>query len=130
MSGFRMDRINSQLMREISRILMSDVKDEVASQAIVTSVECSKDLKYAKVYYTALTARRKSLAEALEKVAGFVRKTLGSRLRYRTVPLLTFVFDETEEKARQMDTLLDQVVTDLPPEPEAEAPDGSNGEGK
>ena len=52
MPRFRMGRINSQLQREISLILSREVRDEKLAEVIVTSVECSKDLKYAKVYYT------------------------------------------------------------------------------
>ena len=50
MPRFRMGRINSQLQREISLILAQDVRDAKLAEVIVTSVDCSKDLKYAKVY--------------------------------------------------------------------------------
>lgn len=121
MSDFRMDRVNSQLMREISRILMIEVKDDAASLAIVTSVECSRDLKYAKVFFTTLeTKNRGTISKALAKSAGFVRKQLGSTLHYRTVPQLTFIYDDTEDKAREMDQLLDRVAAQLSDEEAAD----------
>lgn len=115
MPGFRMGRINSQLQREISQILSREVRDEKLGEVIVTSVECSKDLKYAKVYYTTLRREgRGEIAQLLDKVTGFVRSTLGHRLSYRTVPELTFKFDDSEELAREMDRVLDKIAEQLP----------------
>lgn len=121
MPRFRMGRINSQLQREISLILSREVRDEKLAEVIVTSVECSKDLKYAKVYYTTLREEgRAEIAKLLEKVSGYVRSLLGRVLPYRTVPELTFRFDDSEELAREMDRVLDRISAELPPE-ESEA---------
>lgn len=117
MPRFRINRINSQLQREISMILAHEVRDDKLSEVIVTSVDCSKDLKYAKVYYTTLRETgRSEIAKLLEKVSGYVRTTLGHRLSYRTVPELTFVYDNTEELAREMDRVLDKIAESLPKE--------------
>lgn len=117
MPRFRINRINSQLQREISMILAHEVRDDKLSEVIVTSVDCSKDLKYAKVYYTTLRETgRSEIAKLLEKVSGYVRATLGHRLSYRTVPELTFVYDNTEELAREMDRVLDKIAESLPKE--------------
>ena len=121
MPRVRMGRINSQLQREISLILSREVRDEKLAEVIVTSVECSKDLKYAKVYYTTLREEgRAEIAKLLEKVSGYVRSSLGRVLSYRTVPELTFRFDDSEELAREMDRVLDRISAELPPE-ESEA---------
>jgi len=117
-----MGRINSQLQREISLILSREVRDEKLAEVIVTSVECSKDLKYAKVYYTTLREEgRAEIAKLLEKVSGYVRSLLGRVLPYRTVPELTFRFDDSEELAREMDRVLDRISAELPPEESGEA---------
>ena len=124
MPRFRMGRINSQLQREISLILSREVRDEKLAEVIVTSVECSKDLKYAKVYYTTLREEgRAEIAKLLEKVSGYVRSSLGRVLSYRTVPELTFRFDDSEELAREMDRVLDRISAELPPETPVEAED-------
>lgn len=126
MPRFRMGRINSQLQREISLILSREVRDEKLAEVIVTSVECSKDLKYAKVYYTTLREEgRAEIAKLLEKVSGYVRSSLGRVLSYRTVPELTFRFDDSEELAREMDRVLDRISAELPPETPVEAEDAS-----
>ncbi len=115
MPRFRMGRVNSQLQREISQILAQEVRDEKLGEAIITSVDCSKDMKYAKVYYTILRPEgRTEIARLLEKVSGFVRTTLGRRLSNRTVPELTFKFDDSEELAREMDRVLDKIAFSQP----------------
>lgn len=120
MPRFRINRINSQLQREISMILAHEVRDAKLAEVIVTSVDCSKDLKYAKVYYTTLREKgRGEIAKLLGKAAGFVRTTLGRSLAYRTVPELTFKFDDSEELARKMDSVLDKISAELPRETDA-----------
>ncbi len=119
MPRFRIDRINSQLRREISLILAREVRDDKLAEVIVTSVDCSKDLKYAKVYYTTLREKgRGEIAKLLGNAAGFVRSTLGRTLAYRTVPELTFKFDGSEEAARRMDLVLDRLRDERPAEPD------------
>ena len=135
MPRFRMGRINSQLQREISVILAQDVRDAKLGEVIITSVDCSKDLKYAKVYYTTLRENgRGEIAKLLENAAGFVRATLGRRLSYRTVPELTFRFDDSEELAREMDRVLDRIAETTPVGEEAasdlEREDGDDGSAK
>lgn len=120
MAGFRMDRINSQLLREISQLLITGIKDERTQGAIITSVNCSRDLKHARVYFTTLDeGLRGSTGEALRKAAGTLRASLGKALRLRTVPELTFVFDNSEIKAREMDAFLDKVAPPMPQEEES-----------
>ncbi len=114
MPGFRMERVNSQLQREISHILSSVIKEDRVHDAIITSVDCAKDLKTAKVYYTTLNEKgRQGLAKALEKVSSAVRQALSRNLSLRTVPELRFIFDESEIQAREMDKILDYVTAEL-----------------
>lgn len=124
MARHRMDRINSQLQREISVILSQQVRDEELHGVIVTSVECSKDLKYARVYFTILRKEHLDhILELLEKASGFIRSTLGRTLSYRTVPQLTFKFDDSEVLAREMDEVLNRIVAELPEETEEDRND-------
>lgn len=67
MSTFRMARINKQLQREISLMLEQRVKNDVARNAIITGVECARDLEFARVYFTTLDpAMRESVLTELQ----------------------------------------------------------------
>ena len=95
---FRMARINKQLQREISLLLESRIKKETVKDAIITGVDCSRDLDVAKVFFTALTPeRRRELREELASVRGALRTLLGQVLKLRRIPSLDFVPDESAD---------------------------------
>lgn len=111
MTVHRMDRINSQLLREISLLIRREIKDKDALRAVITSVDCSRDLGHAKVFFTTVEQHGRSATQkALQKTAGFLRSRLGHLLKLRKIPELQFLFDMTEENARKMDALLDSLV--------------------
>ncbi|MCF4150452.1 30S ribosome-binding factor RbfA [Dethiosulfovibrio sp. F2B] len=112
MAGFRIERVNKELQREISRLLEFSVKDENAKRAVITGVDCAKDLKSAKIYFTTISQEdRRSVSESLKKVRTFLRSSLAQSLRIRTVPELRFIYDTSGEYGRSIDRLLDMVVT-------------------
>lgn len=112
MAGFRIERVNKELQREISRLLEFSVKDENAKRAVITGVDCAKDLKSAKVYFTTISPEdRRSVSESLKKVRTFLRSSLAQSLRIRTVPELRFIYDTSGEYGRSIDRLLDMVIT-------------------
>ncbi len=111
MVTYRIDRINKEFLRAISEMLQSRIKKESVSEAILTKVNASKDLSYAKVYYTLIdTSRREEIQKALDSVAGQIRSLLGRDMHLRTIPELHFVYDDSEARARAMDELLDKVA--------------------
>jgi len=111
MVTYRIDRINKEFLRAISGMLRSRIKKEGVSEAILTKVNASKDLSYAKVFYTLIdTSRRAEIQDALDSVAGQIRSMLGREMHLRTIPELHFTYDDSEAKARAMDELLDRVA--------------------
>jgi len=110
MVTYRIDRINKEFLRAISEILQTRIKREDVKDAILTNVNASKDLSYAKVYYTLINVkRREEVQKSLDIVSGQIRALLGREMHLRTIPELHFVYDNSEEKARAMDALLDKV---------------------
>lgn len=111
MSGFRMERINKELVREIVYLLEFSIKDDNAKNAVITSVNCSRDLKHAKVWFTTLTEdKRTSTLEALKSAAGQLRKLMGERMYLRTTPQLEFCIDTSQDYGRRIDSLLDSLA--------------------
>lgn len=107
---FRMARINKQLQREISLLLESRIKKDAVKDAIITGVECSRDLETARVFFTALdAARRTSLLEELRSVRGALRTLLGQSLKLRHIPALEFVADESSDYGKHIDGILDRL---------------------
>lgn len=111
MVTFRINRINKEILRSISELLRTRIKNEAVREAILTSVSVSRDLGHAKVFYTLLDESAKErVQEALEASAGLLRSILGKEMRLRSVPELHFFYDDTEANARMMDKLLDSVM--------------------
>ncbi len=96
MAKYRRDRINDEMRREMMEILRK-VKDPRVQDAFisVTAVDCTADLKYAKIYYSALRGDEKELAKGLKAATGFIRRELAAGLNLRITPELTFVRDSS-----------------------------------
>ncbi len=111
MVTYRIARINKEFLRAISEILQIRIKKDNVKDAILTKVSTSKDLSFAKVFYTLIDMDRKDeIQKALDSTAGQIRSMLGKDMHLRTIPELHFVYDDSEAKARAMEELLDKVA--------------------
>ncbi len=98
------------MQREISLLLELRVKNEMAKNAIITDVDCSKDLEQAKVYFTTIDPSiREDVQKALTSAGGLLRSALGKQLALRQTPALSFYIDDSEEYGRSIDVLLDSL---------------------
>jgi ribosome-binding factor A len=108
-----MARINKQLQREISLLLEHRVKNDVARSAIVTGVECARDLEFARVYFTTLDpATRESVLAELQSVKGALRSMLGQILKIRHIPALEFMIDRSLDYGDRIDGILHNLGLD------------------
>ena len=113
MGTFRMARINKQLQREISLLLEERIKKETVKDAIITGVDCARDLERARVFFTALDPRRRpALLEELQSIGGVLRTLLGQSMRLRQIPALEFVMDESADYGEKIDTILARLGMD------------------
>ncbi len=120
MSELRKARIRSAIERELSKYLHS-LDDERLRNITVTSVVLSKDLRYAKVYFTSLghEEEKDEILEALTKASRRIQKDIANRLKnMRYVPLLSFHFDLSIQKGNKMLNLLDKVQEEIDRHPE------------
>jgi ribosome-binding factor A len=111
--GSRPARVADQIRSELATLLAREVHDPGIGFITLTRVQVTPDLQQARVYYTALgddPTRRKS-ARALERAAPFLRRQIGSRLRLRRTPELTFVFDESVAGQDRIEQILDEIRT-------------------
>ncbi len=113
---FRLERINSEMLKSISEIIRNKVKDPRVSEMVsVTKVVTAKDLRTAKVYVSIYgdSEKIKSTFDALKQCEGFIHHELGVEFKQlRVVPRLTFIADETEEYGRHIDLLLKEIKSD------------------
>lgn len=111
MSSKRLDRLSSQLVREVSDILQRKVSDPRVGWVTVTRASLSPDLQLAKIYVSTLEGgeRREQALAALKHAEGFVRHELGARLQLRVTPQVRFFPDEDLEKAERINRILGEL---------------------
>jgi len=109
----RVERVASLIKREISQMVMLDIKDDRvgAGMVSVTDVDVSGDLQHAKVFvsiYGTPEAKAETM-EGLRAATGFVRSELGQRLRLRRTPEIIFREDLGMERGTKVLSLINQL---------------------
>lgn len=109
----RVSRVASLIKREISQMLLHDIKDERvgAGMVSVTDVEVAGDLQHAKIFvsiYGTEEARRETM-KGLKSATGYVRSELGHRVRLRRTPEIVFVEDISIERGSRVLSLINQL---------------------
>lgn len=127
----RQERVQEQLVQEISEIIRRDLSDPRLGFITLTGAEISRDLRHAKVYISVLgdeESRRQSLI-ALNRASGMLRGEFARRAHLRIAPELEFLYDHGIERGARIFELLHSVEDDLKPRPE-DAPAAADEETK
>ena len=110
MNQIKLDRIASNLVKEISYILMTEVKNPDVKFVTVTDCKVTNDLSYAKVYVTVLNKDKiQETLEGLKDASGFIRHNLKERVDIRNIPELEFVYDESIEYGQKIEDIIEQI---------------------
>jgi ribosome-binding factor A len=110
MSVERMRRVDEAVREVLSDVLTHEVKDPRVGFVTVTDVKTSPDLSHARVYVSVLgdaEAVQASL-EGLQSAHGFLQGRVGSELRLKHTPMLSFFHDDTAERAQRLERLMDE----------------------
>ena len=126
MAKYRRGRINEEIQKEMTSILRR-VKDPRVSDAFIciTAADCTADLKYAKIYYSAMGGDKKEIAQGLRAATGFIRRELASSLNLRITPELTFLPDDSVAYGAHIASILNKLEIS-PEEPEEESEGDDN----
>ncbi len=103
-------RIADQIQRDLTELIARELKDPRVGMVTIQGVEVTPDYAHAKVYFSLLTGEPEATTEALNQAAGFLRNGLFKRLHIHTVPTLHFIFDQTPERAADMNALIARAV--------------------
>ena len=100
----RVHRVESELKKVLSVVLLSRVNDRKLAMVTITEIEVSKDLSYAKVYYSCLIQEDvEYVKKAFLKSKGLFRSSIASSLKLRIVPDLKFIYDDSIEYGAKME---------------------------
>ena len=114
----RVARVSASIKREISRMLLSDIKDDRvgAGMVSVTDVDVSGDLQHAKIFVSIYgTDEAKTAAVAgLQAATPYVRGELGRRMRLRRTPEIIFKEDASFDRGTRVLNLINQLSHERP----------------
>ena len=107
----RLEKVQELIKQEVSNIILNNLKNPQIKNTTVTAVELTNDLRSAKIYvsfYGNEQDKEQSFI-GLQKSLGFIRKEIGSRIRLRFTPELSFHIDKSLEYSEHIQKLLAKV---------------------
>lgn len=110
MPGYRLDRLNEDIKREITDILRSVKDPRIKGLVSVVKVSVSSDLSYAKVYVSDIGGDVSEAAKGLKNASGYVRSELASRLHIRKTPQIKFIPDDSIEQSARISKMLEDLT--------------------
>jgi len=108
----RQRRVAEMIHRELSTLLLLEVRDPRLANLTITEVNVTPDLLQARIYYTVMGDSEGS-AEAqagLDSARGYLRSLLAARVQLRSVPELEFARDISAEQGQRIEELLAQIA--------------------
>lgn len=107
----RSERLASQIQRELAALIQTGLKDPRLGMPSILEVQVSKDLAHARVFFSLLNAEdADGCLEALNHASGFLQREIGKQLKARVTPKLSFIYDDTDIRGRQLSDLIDSAV--------------------
>lgn len=114
MNNIRVGRISSEVLRELSQIMILEARDETLKHVTLTGCEVTNDLSYAKVYYTYMgNESAEDVAQNLKVAEPYLRTKLAAKIRdLRKMPELRFIVDESIEYGNNIERILTEIKKD------------------
>lgn len=113
MPSHKIERIASDIIKYLSNILLTETNDDLLKSVTLTEVKVSKDLSYAKVYFTSISdMSHKEIEKEMKEASPFLRGKLAKVLEVRNIPELQFVYDETIEYATKIERIINNIQKD------------------
>lgn len=109
----RIDRIADLLQRELAQLIRRELQDPRLNLISITEVQISKDLAYAKIFFTQLKASPNTaeVERLLNRAAKHLRYHAAQYLELRIVPKLRFIYDTSIEENARLSSLIDSAVS-------------------
>jgi len=107
----RQERISEAIRKEVSLIVHDKLKDPRVGFVTITSVEVTKDLRNAKVFFSVLGGPEdvKKTQDALDSALGLVRSLVAQRLAMRFAPEIIFRQDRSSEYSVRIEEVLNEI---------------------
>lgn len=106
----KIDKISSEIARELSSIMLLEAKDETLKHITITGCVVTNDLSFARVYYTYMGEESlDAVAENLRVASPYLRTMLANRIDIRHTPELVFVYDKSIEYGERIESIINEL---------------------
>ena len=109
-------RINSEVLKELSRIISREIKDpRISPMTSVVSVEVAPDRKTCKAYISVLgdEEAQKDTLSGLKSAHGYIKRELAHSVNLRNTPDIRFILDQSIEYGVNMSRKIDEITAEL-----------------
>jgi ribosome-binding factor A len=108
MSQLRVEKVQEFIKQEISKIILTELKDPRVGFATITQVEATGDLRSAKIYVSLMGSdeQKADTWKGLQSSLGYLRSEIGKRIRMRITPELSLHIDESLDYSAHIQELL------------------------
>ena len=109
-------RINSEVLRELSRIISREIKDPRSSpMTTVVAVEVAPDLKTCKAYISVLGPEEElqDTLEGLRSAHGYIKRELAHSVNLRNTPDIRFIPDQSIAYGVNMSKKIDIINAEM-----------------
>jgi len=127
MASRRVERVQRAIKEAVSRVLLEDLNDPRVGFVTITRVEATRDLRQAKIYFSALgtEGEQRRAARCLAHARGFIQREVGRRLPLRFCPALTFREDTALKERLEVSRLIEQTRRERSSDGESQGKDES-----
>lgn len=116
MIGFkRADRIGGQVQKELSDLLLKEIRDPRLDSVTILRVSITDDLHSARIYFSVAEGEERKLSAlaGFKSASGYLRRQLSRRLELRHMPKIEFFYDESLDRATKINKVLKEISNEV-----------------
>lgn len=105
--------MGGQVQKELSDLLLKEIRDPRLDSVTVMDVRITDDLRLARIYFSVNEGgeeRKLGALAGFKSASGYLRRKLSSRLELKYIPQLEFLYDESFERATKLNKVLKTVI--------------------
>ena len=111
MKSNRLERVNSEIQKEVALIINNELRDpQITSMIGVSEVDVAPDLANAKVYLSVYGGDAQDTLNRIKGAGSFIRGRLAKKIRLRIIPRLDFYLDNSLGYGQKIDELLSNIT--------------------
>ncbi|MBQ8522476.1 MAG: 30S ribosome-binding factor RbfA [Clostridia bacterium] len=111
MKSNRLERVNSEIQKEVALIINNELRDpQITSMIGVSEVDVAPDLANAKVYLSVYGGDAQDTLNRVKGAGSFIRGRLAKKIRLRIIPRLDFYLDNSQVYGQKIDELLSNIT--------------------